>query len=320
VQLQEETRQLLAPGGAPPETRRLNLLLRDAYRHIFLRSTGPLRVRDFGRLLDKLCQPPKGEALAAFLRECLHEGTRQVLMQWPRLRDRVLADLNQVLNEPAFYTAERFAAVQLQAKTRRFVLQHQPEADPRRLNRMLLTDAYQECLIPARAFLGYLFSCLQRYCYRVRHPPELPATMLETHGAEGNIAMHPEHAATLTQFITRFGDALATLPLEDQGLILMHYFFHLSLARCAEAFGISEVNAKVRLFRARLKLARALLRQAYFQELRTDADFWSRFYAYGCWKPFADALVRRFATEVHVPQHDAEDAVSDEAQEDAGGV
>ena len=320
VRLQEETRQLLAQGVAPPEARRLNLmLLREAYSHIFLRSPAQLRIRDFGRLLDKLCQPPKAEALAAFLRERLQEGTHQLLMQWPALRDAVLAGLNQVLDKPSFYSAERFATVQLQDKTRKFLSQHRADANPRRLNRMLLTDVYQACLIPAREFLGYLLSCLQRYCHHVKLPSEMPATMVETHGAEGNIHMHPEQAAELNQFITRFGDALATLPLEDRVLILMHYFLHLSLARCAEAFGISEGNAKVRLFRAR-KLARVLLQKAYFQELKADADFWRRFYAYGYWKPFSDALVRRFAAELPVPQHDSEDAASEDGQDDAGGL
>jgi hypothetical protein len=57
-------------------------------------------VRDFGRLLDKLCRPP--EALAAFLRERLPEGTRQVLeQQWHLLRDAVTADLNRVIDDPS---------------------------------------------------------------------------------------------------------------------------------------------------------------------------------------------------------------------------
>jgi RNA polymerase sigma factor (sigma-70 family) len=330
VQLQDETRQLLTPGEALPDPRRLNLmLLRDAYPTIFLRSTAELRVKDFGRLLNKLHQPPKAEALAAFLKERLQEGTRQALMQWPPLRDIVVADLNHVLDEPSFYTAERFATVKLQDKTRKFLSQHMTDANPRRLNRMLLTDAYQGCLLPARDFLGYILACLQRYCHQVKLPPEMPATMVETYGAEGNIYMHPERAegniymhperaAELNEFITKFGDALAALPLEDRRLMLMHYFLHMSLAECAAAFGISEGNAKVRLFRARLKLARILLHDAYFQDLKTDADFWRRFYAYGYWKPFSDAIMRRFASELPVPQQGSEDAASEDGQDDDG--
>ena len=45
------------------------------------------QVRDGGRLLDTLLQPP--EALATFLREHLQAGTRQLLAQWPTLRDAV---------------------------------------------------------------------------------------------------------------------------------------------------------------------------------------------------------------------------------------
>src|SRR5438093_1456354 len=74
-----------ATGMAATDARHLNLqLLRDAYRHIFLRSTAVLRVQDLGRLRDKQHQPPKAEALATFLRECLQEEMRQRLDQhWP---------------------------------------------------------------------------------------------------------------------------------------------------------------------------------------------------------------------------------------------
>jgi DNA-directed RNA polymerase specialized sigma24 family protein len=281
-------------------------------------------VRDFGRLLDKLCQPP--EALAAFLREHLQEATRQVLMQWPPLRDVVVADLNQVLDEPSFYTAERFATVKLQDKTRKFLSQHRSDAHPRRLNRMLLTDAYQECLIPARDFLGYLFACLQRYCRQLKLTPEMSGIMVDGQRAEGdrsdqgttpwsNIHMNSEEgAAELTKFTAKFGDTLAQLPPEDRWLILMYYFFHMSLARYAAAFNISEDNAKVRRFRACLKLKRLLLKDAYFQELLEDiGDFLEFIHHY--WKLFSDSILQRFASGLNFLQGAAEDEGPEDAQE-----
>lgn len=131
VKLQDETRQFLMQQLLAADAHCLNLMLmRDAYPRIFSQAASELKVKDFGRLLDKLHQPPKSEALATFLRVHLHPETRQLLAQWPALRDAVVTDLNQVLDEPAFYTDERFTTVQLRGKTHEFLLKHKKGANP----------------------------------------------------------------------------------------------------------------------------------------------------------------------------------------------
>src|SRR5262249_32300506 len=161
---------------------------------------------------------------------------------------------------------ERFTTVQFRPKTCRYLAQHQTDADPRRLNCLLLTDAYRGCLKPARYFWpDYFLFCFERHCHQYKLPVEMPSTVVDPQGAWGVsrghdslagyiISMHPETAVAIREFSTKFGDVLSTLPLEDRRLILLHYFYYWPLARCAEAFGISENNAKVRLHRARLRL------------------------------------------------------------------
>jgi hypothetical protein len=69
-----------------------------------------------------------------------------LLAQWPTLRDAVLVDLNQGLDGPSLYTDERFARVQLQAETRQYLMQRTPALAARRLNLMLLRDAWHPAL------------------------------------------------------------------------------------------------------------------------------------------------------------------------------
>lgn len=193
---------------------------------------------------------------------------------------------------------------------------------------MLLTDAYRECMKPARNFWSYLLFCFERYCHQLKLHLELPATTVDGKGADGdkngpytapggNIHMHPERAAEFNEFITKFVEALEKLTPKDRLRILMHYFLYMSLASCAEALGISEDNAKVRLFHARLRLGRMLLDDAYFKELIKGTSFWGRFYDYGYWKHFSDSVLRYFASKLDfVWPASKEEASADEQDED----
>src|SRR5712691_6793802 len=97
-------------------------------------------VKDFGRLLNTLHQAP--EALAAFLKEHVHAKTAELLAQWPVLHNAIVTDLNQVLDEPSIYSPERFAKVKLRDETHQFLMQQPLATEARRLNLMLLGDAY----------------------------------------------------------------------------------------------------------------------------------------------------------------------------------
>ena len=300
-----------------------------------LDTDGPLPlpglvVKNSGRLLDKLYRPPKAEVLTAHLRTCLRAETQQLITQWPLIRHAVVADLNRVLAKPWFSTSERVATVQFRAKTRRYLAQHQTDADPRRLNCLLLTDAYRGCLKPARYFWpDYLLFCIERHCHQYKLPVEIPSTVADPQGARGvryghdtpagdTISMHPETAVAIGEFSTKFGDVLAMLPLEDRRLILLYYFYHWRLARYARAFGIAENNAKQRLHRARLRLIKALRREPYFQELLEEpAAFMEWIGQY--WKPFSLYMVERFASDLaDVPDVSVDEMSEDERDEEGG--
>ena len=94
----------------------------------------------------------------------------------------------------------------------------------------------------------------------------------------------------------------------------MHYFLHMSLARCAEVLGISETNAKVRLFHARLRLGRILRDDPYVQKLLEDRAYFLEISHY--WKPFSDSVLQRFASDLDFLQDVAEDEASENEQDE----
>lgn len=60
----------------------------------------------------------------------------------PELIKALIDEFNKLLPDPALYQAERFQHVQLSSITKQLISQYSLDADPRRLNRMLLADTY----------------------------------------------------------------------------------------------------------------------------------------------------------------------------------
>ncbi|MDP3072922.1 MAG: MFS transporter [Opitutaceae bacterium] len=111
----------------------------------------PFRTQDLKtptQFVARLSQPQ--DDVTRFVRARLSVETDRLLGQvsadtkpFPALTDALVADLNRLLSEPAFHTAERFAGVELSRQSRR-LLDEKTTAGSRLivLNRTLLNDAF----------------------------------------------------------------------------------------------------------------------------------------------------------------------------------
>jgi hypothetical protein len=107
-------------------------------------STDDVRLQPF---LDKLQQSP--DPVSVFLRTRLSAATQKamadhdgVLANPAPLQMALVQDLNVLLAGPSIFEARRFAEVPLRAETKQLLAAKPQGAELRRLNRLLLEDAY----------------------------------------------------------------------------------------------------------------------------------------------------------------------------------
>jgi RNA polymerase sigma factor (sigma-70 family) len=112
-------------------------------------------------------------------------------------------------------------------------------------------------------FLTYIVACLRQFCSRIRvnlEKRQVPSISL-VHEGEQRFENSPEliidsrfdlhRSLEDKQQAEAIQRALKVLPPQFSSVIVLHYFQGKSTAEMAREFGISETNAKVRLFRAR---------------------------------------------------------------------
>lgn len=107
----------------------------------------PGDLKDPAGLAAKLRNAP--DPVSHYIREQFSTETRELLeksddsTQPPEtLRDALVDELNRLLKGAGLFDENRFAQLALTAKTRGLLEQSQPGADPTRLNRLLLEEAY----------------------------------------------------------------------------------------------------------------------------------------------------------------------------------
>ena len=124
-----------------------------------------------------------------------------------------------------------------------------------------------------RRFWNYLLFCLERECWRdgdklrQRRWRE-PSLDVEVDLGDGNSLalewrfavseMNPEAAVEKVELWLALQHCLETLPPAFYQLVIRHYFDEEPLAKISVTLGLSEINVKVRLYRARQKLAECL--------------------------------------------------------------
>jgi len=104
-------------------------------------------ISDLAQLGHKLAV--RADPISSFLRDRLSAGSARLLAEYQASRARpdllegsLATDLDSLIGGPAFYEPRRFARVTLRPETRRLLETGAGDADPRRLNRQLLEDAY----------------------------------------------------------------------------------------------------------------------------------------------------------------------------------
>lgn len=155
IALRPETQQLLAqnPQGAP--LYRLNrMLLEDAYPEELL-SLGSLSFSGCDFYLPELSSKLKlSDDLATYIRGQLNDETVAALIRYPevnpspvRLRTLLTRDLNALISRRSLYEGTRFANINLSLETRTLLAQNPQGEDRKRLNRLLLQDAYPTSIL-----------------------------------------------------------------------------------------------------------------------------------------------------------------------------
>jgi tetratricopeptide (TPR) repeat protein len=139
----------LLNGDRETERYRLHDLARD-YLNEKIRGPSLFTVND---LIDaaKLATTLKAVTgiITTYLRSRFKASTIELLNHYsgPQPPDSIFLkalvdELNNLLLDPALYQVDRFKQVQLSAATQQLISQYSLDTDPRRLNRMLLSDAY----------------------------------------------------------------------------------------------------------------------------------------------------------------------------------
>jgi fucose permease len=105
--------------------------------------------KDMSSLAAKLSAP--ADPLSAFLATKLSASTRQTLVEYRKgtvgetaARVAVMQDLNSLILEDSLYSPERFNGVALRDNTKQLLAQDAKGRNERRLNRLLLADAYSK--------------------------------------------------------------------------------------------------------------------------------------------------------------------------------
>ena len=105
--------------------------------------------KDVSSLAAKLTTPTEADPLSAFLATKLSDSTRQTLADFKNgtvgetaARVAVMQDLNTLMQAGSLYSPEHFKGVTLRDETKQLLAQDAGSVNTRRLNRLLLADAY----------------------------------------------------------------------------------------------------------------------------------------------------------------------------------
>ncbi len=105
--------------------------------------------KDTASLAAKLTSPAETDPLSAYLASKLSDSTRQTLARFKAgsagetaARVAVMQDLNTLIQEESLYSQERFSGVAFQESTKQLLALDAQMRNERRLNRLLLADAY----------------------------------------------------------------------------------------------------------------------------------------------------------------------------------
>ena len=110
-------------------------------------------VKDFASLAAKLKE--KADPVSSYLNDNLSKDTADTLSRYEvssssglrALQSAVLQDLNSIIKKESFVDVQRFAGIQLAERTRKLASQRKfAGEDRKRLNRMLLADAYSQVI------------------------------------------------------------------------------------------------------------------------------------------------------------------------------
>lgn len=136
-------------------------------------------------------------------------------------------------------------------------------------------DSYKPGIEGGLRFWGYLEFCFKRFCWkegkkirkRRKHEIQLELTVETDDGETIEIeivdirSLSPEEKLLLDERRLLVQRCINKLPPEHREVILMHYFEELSVSEIAVVLGTSVSNVKVRLHRARQKIARCLQKE-----------------------------------------------------------
>ncbi len=106
-------------------------------------------LKDTSSLAARVSKPGDADPLSAFLATKLSDSTRQTLADYGNgtvgetaARVGMMQDLNTLIQEESLYSPERFNGVTLRESTKQLLTEDAKKRNERRLNRLLLADAY----------------------------------------------------------------------------------------------------------------------------------------------------------------------------------
>jgi hypothetical protein len=110
-----------------------------------------LRPEDFIDLPDMVARLSAGDRVSEFVRDHLSGSTETMLARWDggadnELKESIVRDLNEMIDGPSIYEEQRFARVELSPETRQPLAGDPKGNELRRLNRLLLQDAFPKAL------------------------------------------------------------------------------------------------------------------------------------------------------------------------------
>lgn len=105
--------------------------------------------KDMRSLATKLSDPAEDDLLSSFLAKKLSDSTRKTLTEYKEgsasetaARVAVMQDLNSLIQKESLHSEERFKGITLQESAQKLLAQDAKGRNDRRLNRLLLADAY----------------------------------------------------------------------------------------------------------------------------------------------------------------------------------
>ncbi len=118
--------------------------------------------KDMRSLATKLSDPAEDDLLSSFLAKKLSDSTRKTLTEYKEgsasetaARVAVMQDLNSLIQKESLHSEERFKGITLQESAQKLLAQDAKGRNDRRLNRLLLADAYPEELAYEDGVVGF---------------------------------------------------------------------------------------------------------------------------------------------------------------------